>query len=158
MADDKHYVAGDFYRICDMTGFKIRAGRTQKQWNNIIVRDESFELRQPQDFVRGVFDDQRVPEPKPRQVNGFVGPLTELVTAAANPGDILVSITTTKRMYAGDTVGVILNNGENFRTTIGLVVDQQSLKLVGPLPFWVSPGNFFTDFSAVSPPNINGGT
>ena len=54
MADDKHYVPGTFYRICDMTGFKVRSFRTKKQWNNIIVRDQSWEARQPQDFVQAV--------------------------------------------------------------------------------------------------------
>ena len=66
MADDKHYVPGDFYRICDRTGFKIRSGKTKKEWNGRIVRKESWEPRQPQDLVRGIADYQAVPEPRPR--------------------------------------------------------------------------------------------
>jgi hypothetical protein len=72
MADDKHYVPGDFYRICDRTGFKVRASKTRKQWDNLIVRLESFEPRQPQDFVRGVPDNQTVPEPRPHQKDIFI--------------------------------------------------------------------------------------
>ncbi|MEJ0093823.1 MAG: hypothetical protein WDN46_10370 [Methylocella sp.] len=75
MADDRHFVGGDWYRICDRSGFKIRAGRTRKQWNDIIVREESFENRQPQDFVRGRADPQIVPEPRPRHFPfQFIGP------------------------------------------------------------------------------------
>lgn len=72
MADDKHYVPGDFYRMCDRTGFKVRAGRTQKEWTGMIVRGQSWERRHPQDFVRGVRDDQTVPMPRPRQVDLFI--------------------------------------------------------------------------------------
>lgn len=72
MTDDKRYVAGTFYRICDRTGFKVRSYNTQKQWNNLIVRDRSFEMRQPQDFVTGVRDDQTVWDPRPRQVDRFI--------------------------------------------------------------------------------------
>lgn len=72
MADDRHYVPGDFYRICDRTGFKVRAGRTRKEWTGRIVRTKSFEMRQPQDLVRGVPDWQAVPDPRPRQANQFI--------------------------------------------------------------------------------------
>lgn len=61
------YKPGDFYRICDRTGFKVRASATRKEWTGMIVRDKSFEMRHPQDFVRGVEDNQNVPEPRPRQ-------------------------------------------------------------------------------------------
>lgn len=74
MADDRHYVPGDFYRICDRTGFKMRAGKTRQEWTHNIVRDQSFEERQPQDFVRGVYDNQNVPLPRPRQPDRFINP------------------------------------------------------------------------------------
>ena len=69
MADDKHYVPGDFYRICDRTGFKVRASATQQEWTQNIVRKQSWEPRQMQDFVRGIADDQVVPMPRPRQTD-----------------------------------------------------------------------------------------
>jgi hypothetical protein len=72
MADDKHYVPGSFYRICDITGFKVRAERTRKMWSGTIRRIASWEARQPQDFVKGVKDDQAVPDPRPRQVDRFI--------------------------------------------------------------------------------------
>lgn len=72
MADDKHYVPGDFYRIDDRTGFKVRASRTRKEWTGNIVAAERWERRQPQDFVTGVRDDQSVLDPRPRQPDQFV--------------------------------------------------------------------------------------
>lgn len=66
------YRPGDFLRVCERTGFVVYASRTKKEWTGRIVRDRSFEMRQPQDFVRGVIDDQRVPDPRPRPADTFV--------------------------------------------------------------------------------------
>jgi len=72
MGTDLHYRPGSFYRVCDRTGFAERAGRTKMQWNNIIVWDRVYEARQPQDFVKGIPDDQTVPLPRPRQPATYV--------------------------------------------------------------------------------------
>lgn len=74
MATELWYKPGSFYRICDRTGFSVRAGNTRQEWTNNIVRTQSFEFRQPQDLVRGVVDDQSVPQARPRQPNIFVQP------------------------------------------------------------------------------------
>lgn len=155
MADDRHYVPGSFYRIDDQSGFKVRAERTRKQWNNIIVRLESWEPRQPQDFVKGVPDYQMVPEPRPRQTNTFLGPLVSSIIAPTPTGSILIEIENTGRMYAGDVINVILDNTDSFRTTINKVNSNTELILGAPLPWSVSFGNEVSDWSAVSPPNIN---
>lgn len=72
MARDKHYIPGSFYRICERSGFKVRSFDTRKEWTGLIVRSQSWEPRQPQDFVKGVRDDQAVPDPRPRQVDQFI--------------------------------------------------------------------------------------
>jgi len=74
MADDRHYVPGDFYRVDDRSGFKIRAKRSRQEWNGLIVSYKLWEPRQPQDFVKGVIDDQSVPLPRPRQPNTYTNP------------------------------------------------------------------------------------
>lgn len=154
MADDKHYIPGDFYRICDRTGFKVRAGKTQKEWNNLIVRGKSWEPRQPQDFVRGVVDDQTVPEARPRQTNVFIGPLGTFVSVAADAGDVAISVETTTRMQAGDFVSVMLDNGESFNTIIFSVLDSTSFQTTTPLPWSASVGNSVIDKTAYSQPDI----
>lgn len=59
------YRHGDFNRICDRTGFKVKASETRHEWNGLIVRKESWEPRHPQDFVKARGDRQRVPYPRP---------------------------------------------------------------------------------------------
>lgn len=60
------YKPGDFWRIDDRTGFKVRASQTRKQWDQLIVHNREYEVRQPQDFVRGLRDNQNVPDPRLR--------------------------------------------------------------------------------------------
>ena len=67
-----HYKAGSFYRTDDRTGFPQRAERTRREWTGLIVDENVWEPRQPQDFVRGVADDQSVPEARPRAPATFV--------------------------------------------------------------------------------------
>ncbi len=59
------YIPGDFYRICDLSGMKVRASDTVKLWNGLIVKRDWFESRNEQDFVRATHDNQRVPDPRP---------------------------------------------------------------------------------------------
>lgn len=67
---------GSFYRICDRTGFATRAEDTQMEWQGLIVDRRVFETRQPQDFVRGVQDNQTVPYARPRPPDGLAGAST----------------------------------------------------------------------------------
>lgn len=65
--DRDDYRPGDFWRIDDRSGFKVRASRTEKEWDGLIVSQDAWEPRQPQDFVRGVEDRQAAPDPRPPQ-------------------------------------------------------------------------------------------
>lgn len=73
MGTERFYKPGSFYRICDRTGFATRAERTQSEWQGLIVSDRVWEARQPQDFVKGVQDNQTVPYARPRQPNTYIG-------------------------------------------------------------------------------------
>lgn len=76
MGRENFYKPGSFYRIDDKTGFAVRAERTQMEWNGLIVDRRVYEARQPQDYVRGVYDDQTVPYARPRTPNLPVGSST----------------------------------------------------------------------------------
>jgi len=80
---NEYYKPGDFYRICDLSGLKVRASETVKQWNGLIVHRDWAETRNPQDFVRGVADLQRVPDPRPEAADRFLD--TDEVTADGYP-------------------------------------------------------------------------
>lgn len=69
-----HYRPGDFLRVCDVCGSVYYASETRKRWDGLVVCDEDFETRNSQDFVRGVADRQRVPDPRPEAPDVFLEP------------------------------------------------------------------------------------
>lgn len=59
------------YLICDRTGFKIPVSEgLREEWNGLKVRRESWEPRHPQDFVRGVDENQKG-SPRPEGADSF---------------------------------------------------------------------------------------
>lgn len=154
MADDKHYVGGEWYRICDRTGFKIRDVRTRKEWTNRIVRNQSWEPRQPQDMVQGVTDDQTVVDPRPRQINQFQGPLGTILISTSPAGETFVNLQSTLRMVMGDLLNIMLDTGVYFNVAIADILNQNLLQIAKPLPWKASSGNVVIDTSAVSSPVV----
>lgn len=146
MADDRHYVPGDFYRIDDRSGFKVRSYRTRKEWTGLIIKDTMWEPRHPQDFVRGVRDDQSVPDPRPRQADQFLYVNTTLASAA-NAGATSLSLVSTTGMSSGDVVWVVCDDGTRLITTLSGSPSGNNVTISNPLPFQASAGNAVTDIS-----------
>lgn len=57
--------------ICDQCGFKYKSKDMRKQWDGLITCPTCWEPRQPQDFVRGVQDNQSVPIARPDSTPTF---------------------------------------------------------------------------------------
>jgi hypothetical protein len=121
MADDLHYVGGDNYLLDDLSGFKIRMSRARiipgGQTGNLAVAPERWEPQQPQDFVRGVWDDQTVALSRPRQQNRFIIVGTQ-VAAFAAAGSTSLSVQSTVGFAVGNICQVVLDNGNTFRFTL----------------------------------------
>lgn len=163
MGTKLHFKPGSFYRICDRTGFAVRAEHTKKQWNNIIVRDRSFEERQPQDFVRGRRDDQTVPQPRPRQTNIFLGVQTQLAESSASSGPfssgfsigfeitglLILVLQSALGFNVGDEISIQLDNGVTFFTTAQAInFSTNVITPAQPLPYPASAGNIVTDMTS----------
>lgn len=146
MANQLWYNPGDYYQLDDLSGFKIRASRSRKipggQTGGLIVAPERWEAQQPQDFVKGVVDDQTVPEPRPRQTNQFTI-LATFVTAPSARGTGVITVDSTVGFTVNDNVYVMLDSGENFATSIGEIIDGHTFLLGTPLPF--SVGTLYGD-------------
>src|ERR1035437_4584124 len=110
LADDLHYVGGDWYFLDMYSGMKVRAAKARRQWDNVITSGTHFSPRQPQDMVQGVRDEQAVPWALPRQVNQFTV-LATFVTAFAVPGALSVQVDSAVAFQVGDVCQVPLDNG-----------------------------------------------
>lgn len=65
--------------ICDHSGFDFPLSEAVKQWDGALVHRKFADKRNPQDFVKGVRDDQRLPISRPEAPDVFLG--TNEVTA-----------------------------------------------------------------------------
>lgn len=70
------YRTGDNLVICDRCGFVLYASESKKTWDGFIVCPDDWEPRHPQDFLRGIKEDQSVEISRPRPVDIFVGKVT----------------------------------------------------------------------------------
>lgn len=66
------YRVGDNLVICDRCGFVLYASESKKTWDGLIVCPDDWEPRHPQDFLRGIKDDQSVRVSRPRPTDIFI--------------------------------------------------------------------------------------
>jgi hypothetical protein len=130
MSSQWYFRPGDYYQLDDLSGFKIRASRSRKipggQTGGLIVAPERWEPQHPQDFVRGVVDDQTVPQARPRQKNQFVITAT-YVTAFTPRGGNTITVDSVEGFSVGDRVTVMLDSGENYFPVVIRIVGNQML-------------------------------
>jgi hypothetical protein len=76
------YDKGDWLTICDVCGRKYKATNLKKRWDGLMCCDDDWEIRQPQDFVRGQADTQIAPWLRSEPSNSFIPfNFTEFLTA-----------------------------------------------------------------------------
>lgn len=136
MANDRHYKPGDNYLLDDISGFKIRASRAQiipgGITGGLAVSPLRWEQQQPQDFVRGVEDNQGVALARSRQTDQFVL-IGTVVTTFSAVGATTITLASTVQMQALDILQIMLDVGENFFAKISSI-SGLTVTLDRPLP------------------------
>jgi hypothetical protein len=72
MGKADYYKSGDYNAICDRCGFKYKFSKLKKTWDGLYCCSKCWEIRNPQDFVKGVLDNQSVPVTRPESTDEFV--------------------------------------------------------------------------------------
>ena len=75
MSYTSRYDNGDWIADCDVCGRKYKASALTERWDGLMCCADDWEIRQPQDFVRGVPDTQIAPWLRPEPANSFI-PIT----------------------------------------------------------------------------------
>lgn len=81
MANDT-FILGDSNAICDVCGFKHKQSQLRKRWDGAMVCSKDFEVRHPQDFMKGRPERNNVKDARP-------GADPHFVTANENTADKL---------------------------------------------------------------------
>lgn len=72
MSYKSNWSNGGWITICDACGRKFKDSELKMRWDGLMVCAGDWEIRQPQDFVRGVADIQAPPYVRPEQANSFL--------------------------------------------------------------------------------------
>ena len=72
MARNDFYADGQWNFICDLCGRKNKSSNAVQTWDNFWVCKYHKEIRNPQDFVRGVTDIPAPPWLRPEPPDAFV--------------------------------------------------------------------------------------
>ncbi len=74
MGSADYFLDGAWNFRCQECGMKLKSTEARRRWDNFIVGPECYEIRNPQDFVRGIPDNQSVPwstgDPAPIWIDG----------------------------------------------------------------------------------------
>ena len=66
------YDKGNWIAMCDVCGRKYKASALTKRWDGLMCCQQDWEIRQPQDFVRGVLDTQIAPWLRSEPSDSFI--------------------------------------------------------------------------------------
>lgn len=47
-----YFISGQWNAICDRCGFKFKSSELKKDWQGLMVCEEDYETRHPQDFIK----------------------------------------------------------------------------------------------------------
>jgi hypothetical protein len=72
MSYKSNWSNGGWLTICDACGRKFKESELRKRWDGLMVCRNDWEVRQPQDYVRGVADIQAPPYVRPEQKDRFL--------------------------------------------------------------------------------------
>ena len=129
---------GSWNVICDKCGFKRKSSECQMQWDNLFVCLECFDVRHPQDAVRGVPENQAVPISRP-DVVATMG--TTTVKVAASKNATTIDITSISGIADRDGIGIILDNGDAHWTFSDGTPSGTTVTLGSYLPYTAASGN-----------------
>lgn len=70
---------GNWNALCDSCGRKFKASQLRRRWDGLMVCEEDYELRHPQDFLRVQKEQISVPWARPDPEDTFI-PVTYICT------------------------------------------------------------------------------
>ena len=102
--------SGNYKMVCDLCGQVRMASEIKKTWDNFFVcADTCWQPRHPQDFVRGVADDQTIPVVRSDVVQSMG---TTTLSVAASKNATTVTLASVSGLADRDALGIVLNTGE----------------------------------------------
>lgn len=148
------YRPGDNWLIDDITGLKILASESRRQWNGSITHKDSWSPRHPQEFVRSTKDRQSVRNSRPRGADTFVGPITTEINADHVASEITITVLSSSGFAVNDSVRIMLDGGDVHVAVVDMVPDSTTLVVIPALPGPTSAGKAVVNNTNVTAANL----
>lgn len=133
-----YWEPGDWDAVCSMCGRKRKASTMEKNWQGLYRCPIHNEIRQPQDFVRGVKDDQGVPWAQPYEIDFVQFPLTFPARAQPNP---LILTAAEVDLFTENSLDILTEAGDTLIIQFFAIGTAQII-----LPGWVIPQSYTWTF------------
>lgn len=82
------FTSGDWNAICDVCGSKFKASELIQRWDGLMVCQKDWEMRHPQELVRPIPDQQKLPWTRPESTDQFIN-VTFANTGTCSPTGVL---------------------------------------------------------------------
>ena len=93
MSYTSRFDSGDWKADCDVCGRTYKASQLQQRWDGLMCCHQDWEIRQPQDFVRGIPDNQLAPWTRPEPSDSFIPfNFTPLIPNATSSSTVTMGI------------------------------------------------------------------
>ena len=66
--------SGEWNALCDVCGFKFKASTLKQRWDGLMCCASDWEPRHPQEMIRPIPDQNKLPWTRPDPQDMFVGP------------------------------------------------------------------------------------
>jgi len=73
-ADGTYYAQGKWNAVCDRCGFEFKSDKLKREWTGLRVCSKCFEVRHPQESLKGKVDRQSPPWVRPEPPDIDVSP------------------------------------------------------------------------------------
>lgn len=64
--------SGSWNTICDVCGFKFKANDLKQRWDGLMVCNNDWEIRHPQELIRPIQDQAKLPWTRPEATDSFI--------------------------------------------------------------------------------------
>jgi len=81
----RYYKPGSWNAVCQVCGFTHKSDELKRRWDGLMVCEDDFELRNPQDLIRPPKDDSSIPWASPEQYTFLTSNIT------TQSGDALIT-------------------------------------------------------------------
>ncbi|SRR5260221_13925914 len=66
--------SGSWNTLCDRCGFKFKAENLKLEWDGLMVCNDCWEIRHPQELIRPIQDQNKLPWTRPEATDVFINP------------------------------------------------------------------------------------